>query len=160
MIKTLIKGYLFRLFPAIIGLGGALFEIPEVFYVGGILCLAIHIILFFRESLKPVLFIIGIYLGAFLLLLNFTGILWGAIISTFFEMVYNGIKTYLAIRTIKKLESRPIAAIETEKKPFVATKIQEKPVDDQKIEEETLDIDKIQSEMYNQYRRRRSKNDE
>lgn len=104
MMKTLIKGYIFRLLPAIIGLGGALFEIPEVFYVGGIICLAIHIILFFRASLKPVLFIIGIYLGAFLLLLNFTGILWGAIISTIFELIYHGIKTNLAIQKIKRIE--------------------------------------------------------
>lgn len=101
--KLLVISYILRLFPAIIGLVGTLINSTMIFYIGGIICLSVHFIFFFRESLRPILFIIIIYLVSFLILMNFEGIILGAIVSTFFEMLYHSIKTFIAFRKIKNI---------------------------------------------------------
>lgn len=94
--------YMLRLLPAIIGLLGVIFNSFTFFYIGGIICIALHLIFFLRETLKPITIIILIYLVAFLISMNFIGIMWGALISTLFEMLYHGIKTYRSLHNLKR----------------------------------------------------------
>lgn len=98
--KILVMSYVLRFSPSILGLLGVVFNSFTIFYIGGIICIALHIIFFLRETLKPITIIILISLVAFLTSMNFIGIMWGALISTLFEMLYHGIKTYRSLHNL------------------------------------------------------------
>jgi len=102
IMKMLLTTYLLRLSPAIIGLLGVIFNFSVLFFIGGMICFVLHILFFFRQTLRPISFIILIYVGAFLISQHFNGIIWGALISTCFEMLYHGIKTYFALNKLKR----------------------------------------------------------
>ena len=56
--------YILRLIPAIFGFLGAIINSVIIFYIGRIICFSLHIIFLLRQSLRPIIFIILIYLGA------------------------------------------------------------------------------------------------
>lgn len=99
-IKTLSWSYLLRLSPAILGILGVALKSSIIFYIGGIFCLLLHIVFFFRETLRPIFLIILIYLISTVVIGGFAGFIWGSILSTLFEMSYHGVKTYISIAHI------------------------------------------------------------
>ena len=103
-IKMLIIGYLVRLFPAIIGLIGAIIDSSILFAIGGGLCVAIHVGLFFRGTFMPLGRILLIYLFCSFILFNdyYQGFIWGSLLATFFEMLYNVYKTFKSINYFAK----------------------------------------------------------
>ena len=100
----LIIGYLSRLFPAIIGLIGASIDSSILFAIGGGLCVFIHVALFFRGTFMPLGRILLIYLFCSFILFNdyYQGFIWGSLLATFFEMLYNVYKTFKSINYFAK----------------------------------------------------------
>lgn len=75
----------------IIGVGlaitGASLDVGVLFIIGGILCIILDTIGFFNGSLNPLLPII-LYIGGYLSIGGWNGILWGAIVSNSLEILF------------------------------------------------------------------------
>ena len=104
-------GILLQLIAAVLGLIGFFASVPILFWIGGFLSLFLDVLSFLSGKLKPLL-PIALYVGGYMVVGSWHGILLGALVGQILEVAFMfvvipaGAGVYLGASKIKKLFSR------------------------------------------------------
>lgn len=77
-------GYILQILGVLLGIIGFFTHLGWLFMLGGFLCLFLDVMGFLSGRLNP-LFPIFLYIGGWIIVGNWTGILWGSIIGNFID---------------------------------------------------------------------------
>ena len=96
-----------QIIGVILAIIGFFTHLGWLFMIGGFLCLLLDIYGFFSGRLNP-LFPIFLYIGGYIIVGNWTGILWGSVVGNFLEtfLVILGVVGFATFEGIKQFLKR------------------------------------------------------